>query len=85
MPNPLMSILGGFGGSNSNIFMQAIGAMMRGESPKDFMMALARTRPELQGLDLNDINATAQKVCQEHGVDSQKLTAEITQTIATMK
>ena len=84
MANSLMSILSGFGGGN-NIFMQAFGAMMRGESPQQFMQNLARSNPALQGLDLTNINATAQKVCQEHGVDANKLTAEITQTIGNMK
>jgi len=85
MANPLMNILSGFGGGSSNLFMQAVGAMFRGESPQDFMRSLANTRPELRGLDLTDINATAQKVCQEHGVDANKLTAEITQKISTMR
>jgi len=85
MANPLMSILGGMGGSSGNLFMQAVGAMMRGESPKDFMRNLANTNPAFQGLDLTDINATAQKVCREHGVDAEKLTAEIVQTVGTIK
>lgn len=85
MANSLMSILGGLGGGNNNIFLQAVGAMMRGESPQQFMQNLARTNPALQGLDLTNINATAQKVCQEHGVDANKLTAEIKQTISNIK
>ena len=78
MANPLM---GFFGGGNGSLMMQAVGAMMRGESPQQFMQNLANTRPELQGLDLTNINATAQKVCRDHGVDADKLTAEITQAI----
>ena len=84
MANPLMGILGGLGGGN-NLFMQAVGAMFRGESPQDFMRNLANSRPELRGMDLTDINATAQKVCREHGVDAEKLTAQITQTVGSMK
>ena len=76
MANSLMSILGNFGGSSS-IMMQAVGAFMRGESPQAFMQNLARTNPNLRGLDFTDINATAQKVCQEHGVDANKLAADI--------
>ena len=85
MPNPLMNIFGGMmGGSGGmgNIFVQAVGAMMRGESPQDFLRGLANTEPKLRGLDLSDINATAQRVCQEHGVDPDKLTAEIKKTIS---
>ena len=87
MANSLMNILGGLtGGSGGNsIWMQAIGAMMRGESPQMFMQNLARTNPALQGLDLTNINATAQKVCQDHGVDPNKLTAEIKQSISGIK
>ena len=76
MANSLMSILGNFGGG-SNIMMQAVCAFMRGESPQAFLQNLARTNPNLQGLDFTNINATAQKVCQEHGVDANKLAAEI--------
>ena len=81
MANPLMSIFGGSGGIG-NIFMQAVGSMMRGESPQEFMRSLANTNPKLRGLDLSDINATAQRVCQEHGVDPGELTAEIKKTIS---
>ena len=81
MANPLMNILGG----NGNLMMQAFGAMMRGESPRDFMRNLANSRPELRGLDLTDIKSTAQKVCREHGVDAEKLTSEITQKISSMQ
>jgi hypothetical protein len=76
MANSLMSFLGNFGGS-SNIMMQAVGAFMRGDSPQAFLQNLARTNPNLRGLDLTDINATAQKVCSEHGVDANKLAADI--------
>ena len=77
MANPLMNILGG----NGNLMMQAFGAMMRGESPQEFMRNLANTKPELRGLDLTDINATAQKVCRDHGVDANKLTEEIKRSL----
>lgn len=79
MPNSLMNILGGLG--NNNIMMQAIGAMMRGESPQTFMQNLARSNPQLQGLDLTNINATAEKVCRDHGVDPNKLTEQIKQSL----
>ena len=83
MANSLMSILGGFAGGSGNgsIMLQAFGAMMRGESPQTFMQNLARTRPELQGMDLTDINGAAHKLCQERGIDEGKLTAEIKQAI----
>ena len=83
MANSLMSFFTGGSGSGG-MLLQAFGAMMRGENPQAFLQNLARTRPELQGLDLNDINATAQKVCKDHGVDANKLTAEITQSVSGM-
>ena len=77
MANSLLSILSG----NNNIMMQAIGAMMRGDSPRDFLQNLANTNPALRNIDMNDINGSAQKLCQERGVDANKLTAEIKQKI----
>ena len=76
MANSLMSILGNISG-NSNMLLQAFGAMMRGESPQDFMRTLAQTRPELRGLDLTDINGSAEKLCRQRGVDPGKLAEEI--------
>lgn len=83
MGNPIMSIFGG--GGSSSIFMQAVGSFMRGESPRDFLQKLAKTNPALSGIDVNDINGSAQRLCQERGVDADKLTAEIRQKISTMK
>ena len=85
MANSLMNFLGGFANGNSNIMMQAVGAFMRGESPRTFLQNLANTNPALRGLDLNDINGSAQKLCQERGVDANKLTAEIKNNIAGIK
>jgi hypothetical protein len=77
-----MGIFGNMmGGGNGNIFTQAVGAMMRGESPRDFMRQLASTNPALRGINLDDLNGEAQRICTEHGVDAGKLTAEIKQSI----
>ena len=77
MGNPLMNIFSGIAGGGGSLFMQAVGAMMRGESPQDFMRTLANSRPELRGVDLNDINGSARRICQERGVDPDKLTDQI--------
>lgn len=61
------SILGMLG--NNNIMMQAFGAMMRGENPRQFLSSLAQNNPQLKGLDLNNLEQTAQKVCNDNGVD----------------
>lgn len=79
--NPLMNIFGSLTNGNNNILMQAVGAMMRGESPKDFMRTLANSNPALRGIDLDDINGSARKLCKERGVDADKLTEQIKQSL----
>ena len=49
--------------------MQAIGAMIRGESPQMFLQNLAKTNPQLQGLDLTNIDKTAKELCEKNGED----------------
>ena len=70
--NSIMGMLG-----NNNIMMQAFGAMMRGESPQQFMQNLAQSNPALQGLDLNNLQQTAQQVCNANGVDMDSKMKEI--------
>lgn len=72
--NPILSILGGGKtGGYAQIMMQAVGAAMRGDSPEEFMKGLARTRPELQGLDLNNLENTANSIAQKQGKDINAL------------
>lgn len=47
--------------------MQAIGAMLRGESPQQFMQNLARSQPELQGLDFSNLDKTAEELYKKKG------------------
>ena len=49
--------------------MQAFGAMIRGESPQQFMQNLAKTNPQLQGLDLSNLNQTAERLYKENVED----------------
>lgn len=74
----LMNLLGG-GNNNigTDIMMQAFGAMMRGESPKTFLQGLAGTNPKLQGLDFNNLEGVAKKLCQENNVNMNQLAAKI--------
>ena len=70
MENTILQMLtSGSQNPQSNIMMQAIGAMMRGESPQSFLQNLAKTNPQLQGLDLTDLNKTAEKLYSEKGQD----------------
>ena len=74
--NPILQML--TGNSNaSNIMMQAFGAMMRGESPTDFLKNLAKTEPKLQGLNLDDLEATAKAECEKRNVDMNNLKSQI--------
>ena len=71
--NPLMMLTG----NNSNVLMQAIGAMMRGENPQDFLKNLAKTNPMLQGLNLDDLEGTAKNLCNQRNVDMNSLKSQI--------
>jgi hypothetical protein len=49
--------------------VQAVGAMMRGESPQSFLQNLAKTNPMLQGLDLNNPSMAAEQLYKDKGQD----------------
>jgi len=51
--------------------------MMRGESPQTFLQNLAKTMPELQGLDLTDPNKAAEKLYADKGQDITAAKASI--------
>lgn len=70
--NPLLNLMG-----NNNMMMSAIGAMMRGESPKDFLKNLANTNPQLQGLNFDDLESTAKALCDKNNVDMNQLADKI--------
>lgn len=65
--------------------MQAVGAMIRGESPQQFMQNLAKTNPQLQGLDLSNLDKTAEDLCNKNGEDynaaKQSIRSRISQFI----
>ena len=67
MQNPILQMLSG--SPQNNIMMQAVGAMMRGESPKSFLQNLATNNPQLKGLDFNNLGQTAEKLYSERGQD----------------
>ena len=69
--NPLMNL------GNNNMMIQAFGAMMRGESPQAFLKNLANTNPQLQGLNLDDLEGTAKALCDKNNVNMQELAAKI--------
>ena len=59
------------------MMMQAFGAMMRGESPSDFLKNLANTNPQLQGLNFDDLEGTAKALCEKNNVDMNQLAEKI--------
>lgn len=59
------------------MMMQALGAMMRGESPQDFLKNLANSNPQLKGLDLDNLEGTAQALCQKNNVNMNELAEKI--------
>ena len=72
--NPILSMLTG---GNGNIMMQAVGAAMRGESPEAFMKNLAKTNPQLKGLNLDNLEGTARSLANQKGVDMGQLTESV--------
>lgn len=84
MQNPMLNLLQG-SQSQNNIMMQAVGAMMRGESPQTFMQNLAKSNPQLQGLDLNNLNQTAEQLYQQNGQDINAVKSKINQFISGIK
>ena len=85
MQNPILNLLQGSQNQNSNIMMQAVGAMMRGESPQTFLQNLAKTNPQLQGLDFTDINKTAEDLYASKGQDINAAKSKINSFISSFK
>jgi len=69
--NPLMML------GNNNMLMQAMGAMMRGENPRSFIKNLAASNPQLQGLNLDDLQGTAKALCEKNNIDMNQLSNQI--------
>lgn len=82
--NPLLGLMGGAMG-NRAILMQAVNAMMRGESAESFMQNLAKSNPQLQGLDLTNLEQTTHKLSQERGVNEAQLTQQIKANIGKLQ
>lgn len=70
--NPIMNLMG-----NNNIMMQALGAMMRGESPRTFLKNLANNNPQLKALNLDNLEGTAKDLCRQRNIDMNNLKSQI--------
>lgn len=76
--NPILSLIKGSTGNGFfSIMKKAVFAAMRGDSPEAFMKDLARTQPELQGLDLDNLESTANGIAQKQGKDINALKGQI--------
>lgn len=88
MVNPILQMLqnGNQQNPQNNVMMKAVGAMLRGESPQQFLQDLAKTSPELQGLDLSDPNKAAEELCKKNGKDfnteKQSIMSKVSQFIS---
>lgn len=77
MANSLLSLLGGSSSAGTNLLMQAVGAALRGESPQAFMKRLANQHPQLKRMNLDDLQGTAQQLCQQNGVNADDVARNI--------
>ena len=77
MANPIIDLMNRGQNPGMSVMMQAVGAMIRGESPQQFLQNLAKTNPQLQGLDLNNPEAAAQQLCEKNGEDYNAAKASI--------
>ena len=59
------------------MMMQAMGAMMRGENPRTFIKNLANSNPQLQGLNLDDLQGTAKALCDKNNINMSELSDKI--------
>ena len=64
--------------------LQAVTAMIRGESAQDFMMNLAKNEPRLNGLDLTNLNKTAENLYNSQGKDINQAKQDIIDTVSNM-
>lgn len=86
MQNPILQKMSGaISQSQNNIMIQAIGAWMRGESPQSFMKNLAKTNPVLQGLDLDNLDRTAEDLYSKNGKDINEAKNKISQFVSNFK
>ena len=64
--------------------LQAVAAMIRGESAQDFMKNLARTDSRLKGLDLNNLSKTAEQLYDSQGKDISQAKQEIINNVTNL-
>jgi hypothetical protein len=63
--------------NGNNVMAQAMQAMMRGESPQSFMQNLIAHNPNMSAINVNDLQVSATKLCNERGIDVSNAVNEI--------
>ena len=56
-------------------------AVMADTAPQQFLKGLAKTRPELRGVDLNDLEGSARSIAKQKGVDYETVKGQALNTI----
>ena len=84
--NPLMALIGGAGPQNGRaaIFLKAMAACARGETPEQFLSSLAKTDPRFRGLDFTDLEQTVKTLCRQKGVDEAQLVEEVKSEVSSI-
>lgn len=66
MANPLMSLIGN---QNNSVMLQAFSAMASGQSPQAFLTNLAKSNPQLQGIDFSNLEQVGIQLCKDKNVN----------------
>ena len=77
--NPLIQMLNNNVPVNNagNIMQRAMAAMMSGQTPQQFLSSI----PQLQGLDISNPQALAQKLCADRGINYEQAKQQITNSL----
>jgi hypothetical protein len=78
----IFDFLGGASSGGTSILLQALGAAMRGESPQAFMKRLASQHPQLKRLNLDDLQGTANQLCQQNGLNPNDVAKQVDSVIS---
>ena len=62
---------------NNNMMSRAMSAMMSGQNPRQFLSEIAKSDPRLQGIDFNNLQQTAQNLCNQRGVNMNDMINQI--------
>lgn len=84
--NPLMQILGGSTGNDrTSLFLKALGAFSRGESPEQFLKSLAQNDQRFKGIDFDHLEQTCNDLCQKKGVNKDVLVQQVKNELTTLQ